>query len=215
MPYYPFHLRSTALLVIDMQNAFVDPTYPLAVTGALQSVSKMNRLIRVCRQFRIPVIWTVHVIKPDLSDVGLLGISISSGKDSRALKSLSEGSTGTQIFRGLEWDWMDGLIKKNRFSAFYNTNLEQHLKANHIDSLIITGTVLNNCCESTARDAFHRDIKVFLPVDLNTTRDYEDIGFGAYTAEDMSRAVFTSLGNRFAHILTANQLIELITSASK
>ncbi len=68
-------------------------------------------------------------------------------------------------------DTADVVIDKPRYDAFYKTNLEELLTGRNIDSLIITGTMTEVCCESTARSAMYRNYKVTMVSDLNFTRD--------------------------------------------
>ena len=67
-------------------------------------------------------------------------------------------------------------IYKSRFSPFIQgaSNLEEILHAHGIDSLIVTGTATNMCCESAARDAMMRDYKVVMVADANGARYPED-----------------------------------------
>ena len=57
----------------------------------------------------------------------------------------------------------DFIIKKHRFSAFYNTQLEDVLREIDIETLVVAGIATNVCVESTIRDAFYRDFNVFVP----------------------------------------------------
>ena len=54
------------------------------------------------------------------------------------------------------------------------SDLEARLRALGIDTVIVTGTLTNVCCESTARDAMMRDLKVVLVADANAARTPED-----------------------------------------
>ncbi|WDL97630.1 isochorismatase family protein [Alicyclobacillus sp. ALC3] len=92
--------------------------------------------------------------------------------------------------------------------------MERALGGRAIDALIVVGTVLNVCCESTVRDAFFRGFRVFLPIGLNTTRHHSDIGFGEFTAEELAGAVYTSLGHRFAHVMNLRELMAQIGAES-
>ena len=56
-----------------------------------------------------------------------------------------------------------------RYSAFYKTDLEQYLMSIGIKNVIIGGVMTNLCCETTARDAFVRDFRVFFLVDGTAT----------------------------------------------
>jgi len=57
------------------------------------------------------------------------------------------------------------VIIKHRYSAFYNTDLETVLRCLRIEEIVISGIMTNMCCESTARDAYYRDLKVFFLAD--------------------------------------------------
>jgi ureidoacrylate peracid hydrolase len=62
-------------------------------------------------------------------------------------------------------------IIKHKFDAFFETDLDAILRFHKVDTVIITGTATNACCESTARTAFMRDYKVVFPSDANATFD--------------------------------------------
>lgn len=56
-------------------------------------------------------------------------------------------------------------MDKFRFSGFYDTQLDNVLRALGADSLVVSGIATNICVESTVRDAFYRDYNVFVPVE--------------------------------------------------
>lgn len=79
----------------------------------------------------------------------------------------------------------DGVISKKRYSAFFETDLERTLGSKGIQDLMISGVMMNLCCETTARDAFMREHRVFSLIDGTTTRKKEshlatlkDLGYG-------------------------------------
>ncbi|MCL6637695.1 MAG: cysteine hydrolase [Alicyclobacillus sp.] len=201
-----FDPARAALLVIDMQNAFLQEDYAAYVPAALATVAPINTLVAACRQAGVEVIWTQHVLRPDLSDRGLLPEAIAAG--------IREGTPGVELYAGMAVEPGDKRVRKRRFSAFYGTDLEAYLRQRNIDQLVIVGTVLNVCCECTARDAFQRDFRVWMPVELNTTRHHPDLGWGAYTAEAMAQAVFTSLANKFVTLVHTETLVGLLQQAS-
>jgi ureidoacrylate peracid hydrolase len=80
--------------------------------------------------------------------------------------AFAEGSYGHSLWPELEVLPGDIKLKKNRFGAFVPGSSELHavLQARNIDTVIITGTATNVCCESTARDAMMMNYKViFVP----------------------------------------------------
>lgn len=199
MPIFEFCRERAALIVIDMQNAFLQEAYPSYVPDARQAVEGINALARICRGQQIPVIWTTHALKSDLSNRGLIPQAIA--------RSLMEDGPGIELYSEMEVSSVDKVIRKTRFSAFWKTDLYDFLRVQGLDQLIIVGCVLNVCCETTARDAFQHDIQVFLPKELNKTRDHEDVGFGQYLAEEITASILTSLGNKFVHLIATDELM--------
>lgn len=202
MPTYEFRANCSALIVVDMQNAFLDSRYASYVPDAQAVVEPINELADTCRQAGMPIIWTTHVLQPDLSNRGLIPLPIA--------KALVADGRGIHFYPKMHIRPEDKVIRKPRFSAFWETDLYEYLTALNRDTLVVTGCVLNVCCESTARDAFQHDIKVFFPKELNKTRDHQDQGFGPYTAEEMTAHVLTSLGSKFVHLIGTDEMFDLV-----
>ncbi|MCL6637979.1 MAG: isochorismatase family protein, partial [Alicyclobacillus sp.] len=85
-----FHPGRAALLVIDMQNAFLQEDYAAFVPAARATVPLINELVAACREAGMEVIWTQHVLRPDLSDRGLLPAAIAAG--------IREGTPGVELY---------------------------------------------------------------------------------------------------------------------
>ena len=86
-------------------------------------------------------------------------------------------SKGYEIFAGLKVETADDLIvEKNRYSAFIqgSSDLAAVLRARGLDTLLITGTVTNVCCELTARDAMMLNFKTVMVTDGNAANTDED-----------------------------------------
>ena len=153
---FPWHFETdrAALLVIDMQNDFVAEGGVMQVPKAAAIIPKLKELIACCRECGVPVIYTVQAFHPRYN---LCPLEVKKFPHLET-KGMREGTTGIEIFPAIKPQEEDIIIKKRRFSAFYNTELELVLRdikgVNQIDTTIISGTVTNICCESTARDAF-------------------------------------------------------------
>jgi len=179
----------TALLIIDMQNYFLLPGAPAYLEAGEAIIANVKKLLDLFRQLKRPVIFTRHVHKPDGSDAGIMawwwgGMCLEDSDESRIhelLKPLSD----------------EKVIAKHRYSAFYNTDLETVLRCMKIEDLIVSGVMTNLCCESTARDAYFRDYRVFFPVDATAT-----------TIEEMHRASLINLAYGFASITSVGRLTE-------
>ncbi len=177
----------TALLVIDMQHYFDD------IASAIQH--NIQSIIQACRQAGAKIAFTRHGHLDPVRDGGMLakwwGDLIIYGTD--------------------EWELIEVLcptadeliIDKMRYSAFLDTNLDQWLKQNGIENLIITGVLTNCCCETTAREAFVRDYRVFFVADATAT-----------VTDELHLASLKNLAFGFAHIVGTAELCRFFLKSS-
>ena len=167
--------EETALIVVDMQNAYLSPggyidLVGFDVSGAPPVIEETAQVIAACRAAGIPVIYLQNGFSPDQREVG--GPSAPVWHKSNALKFMraNEAYAGRLITHGT-WDHAivealapepgDILVPKSRYSGFAGTGLEQILAARRIRTLLVAGVANNVCVESTIRDAYHRE---FFPV---------------------------------------------------
>ncbi len=155
----------TALLVIDMQNDFVLEGHPMEVPEARTAIPHIQRLIATSRELGIPVIYSQHTLRDDF-DVSPLEATYN---ERLLTVGMRKGTFGVQVIDALKPAENDIVIEKYRYDAFHATNLEPVLRSirglNQIDTVIITGTLTEVCCESTARGAYMRDYKVAFVAD--------------------------------------------------
>ena len=91
----------------------------------------------------------------------------------------------------------EAVVVKHRYSAFYNTDLETVLRCLKVEELVISGIMTNMCCESTARDAYYRDYRVFFPADATGSIN-----------EEMHLGSLRNLAFGFAQVTTAEWILE-------
>ena len=177
----------SALLVVDMQKFFLDPASPSFTCGGLAIIPQLKQLIQSFRHSQLPVIYTRHVHHPGLLDAGLMGWWWQG--------MCLEGSPESEVHPELAPRAGEKEILKHRYSAFYNTDLETILRCLKVEDLVITGIMTNMCCESTARDAYFRDYRVFFLAD----------GTGSIT-EEMQIASLLNLAFGFAWVTTVDAI---------
>jgi nicotinamidase-related amidase len=195
----------TALINVDMQNCFVQGS-PISAPEGLEVQDRVNRLAAACRTAGIVVVHTSHVLRPDGSNIGVLGELAPIVKEGIVTK----GSDSAALHKGLHVDPRDILLDKPRFGAFHATDLELILRSHGIDTVIISGIATNVCCETTAREATVRDFRVFFLSDGTAT-----FGIGDVSAAEMQKATCATLGFVFAQVLTVDEMIRKIDSASR
>ncbi|MDO9524206.1 MAG: isochorismatase family cysteine hydrolase [Gemmobacter sp.] len=155
--------RQTALVVVDMQCAFLDPTSTMAaagfdVTPLKAALPGVLRLIALARAAQVPVIYTRFVYHRGLADFNLRQGQNAQTKALRLpIQYLEEGSAGVELTPELSPAAGEFVIDKARASAFYGTRLEPLLGGLGTRNLVICGVTTNICVETTARDAGQRD----------------------------------------------------------
>ena len=157
-------LERSAIIVVDMQNAFVSKGGMFEARGFdIESIQKIIEPIsRICGKARgkkVKVIYIAHVLSPDLREVGPdSSFWYKSVKTFRADpkwkdKFLIRGTWGSGIIDPLKPREGDILVEKPRFSAFFGTNLDTILKSYNLKYLFFTGCATNICVEASIRDA--------------------------------------------------------------
>jgi ureidoacrylate peracid hydrolase len=177
-----------ALLVIDMQYFFLDPASPTYTCGGLAILPNIKKAIQAFRLANRPVIFTRHVHHADGLDAGIMGWWWEG--------MCLEGSPESEIHQDISPKHNEKVISKHRYSAFYHTDLETVLRVLKIEDIVITGVMTNMCCESTARDAFYRDYRVFFLAD----------GTGSIT-EEMHLASLLNLAFGFSHVTNVDTVL--------
>jgi ureidoacrylate peracid hydrolase len=164
----PINPSETALMVVDMQNAYASPGGYLDlagfdIAGAAGVIDKIALLVEAARGAGVTVVYFQNGWDPDYVEAG--GPGSPNWWKSNALKTMREKPEleGTLLAKGT-WDYAlvdklaphpgDIVIEKPRYSAFYNTSLDSMLRARGIKNLAFCGIATNVCVESTLRDGF-------------------------------------------------------------
>lgn len=167
----PLRLRpsETALIVVDMQNAYASEGGYLDhagfdISGAGGAITAIAKAAASARAAGIPVFYFQNGWDPDYAEAG--GPGSPNWHKSNALKTMRRRPEleGRFLARG-GWDYAlvdtlapqpgDFVVPKTRYSGFFNTNMDSMLRARGIRNLVFTGIATNVCVESSLRDAFH------------------------------------------------------------
>lgn len=154
----------TAVLVIDMQNAFGSPggmfdKAGIGISGIQAAVAPTRAAVEAARRAGMKIVYLKMGFLPDLSDIGAEDAPIVRFHLRLGAKDgvLTRDEWGTDILDELAPGEDDTVLYKTRFSGFYRTELDELLKGSGIKHLIVTGCTTSICVESTVRDAFFRD----------------------------------------------------------
>ena len=194
----------TALIVVDMQNGFMMKGVAHALCEeAIEIVPNINRLADAVRRTGGTVVWIQTAATPETMQSWSVNVEMNGAeRTAQRFASLGPGTKGYELWAGLDVRPDDLTIQKTRFSAFIqgSSNLEAVLRADGIDTVIITGTVTNVCCESTARDAMMRNFRTIMVTDAN-----------AATTDELHNASLSAFYLKFGDIMPTDMVIASLT----
>jgi len=161
----------SAIVVVDMQNAFATPGGMLDLAGkdiscAPAIIDVHKQLLAAGRAAGVKIIYLMMTYDAELTNAGgpespnyhkEFGTVLMREQPELSGKVLVDGSWDWQIVDELAPQPGDLIVKKFRYSGFVGTNLDNHLRSEGIRNLLFTGIATNVCVESSARDAFFRE----------------------------------------------------------
>lgn len=189
-----------ALIVIDMQNGFLNPESPLCIRDARATVPACARVIAACREAAIPVVFVNRAYRADGSDVERTRYQVWA----EGGKPLTPGSTGPiSVENPPEFGRCadDYEIIKPRYSAFFHTSLDLLLRRLKVDRVILTGTTTPNCIRTTCYDAISLDYQVLLLEDCCSSN-----------TEAIQRANMLDMGNAGAEICSSDDFLRSLNA---
>jgi len=167
---FPVVSGRSALLVIDMQDEFVKPGWtPYWVPEATRMVPRLGAFIARCRAAGLPVIYTAFAGTHRSLDRPHSGAFMPNRYD--VPEASGAWFQGGRIWHELAPRPEDVIILKPSYGAFYDTPLETILRNLGRDTIIITGTLTNFCCGTTARQGYERGFNVVVSSDATATDD--------------------------------------------
>lgn len=162
---YTFEPAQTAVIAIDLQNDFgaaggyVD-SFGVPLEGTRATIEPIARVLTAARAANLPVVYTRIEFRRDLSNLGQPG---SPNREIIGLEGdgdyLIEGTWNTDIVDELSPQPGDLVVSKHRYSAFFETNLDELLRERGITNLVFVGWTTSVCVESSVRDAVFRDYR--------------------------------------------------------
>lgn len=198
----------TAHIVVDLQNGFMAPGQPAEIASAREIVPNVNAISAACREVGALNVFIQNTIDAATHNSWANWFAYFSNPERRKRMdaAFAEGSFGHQVWPGLEVTEADLKVLKYRFGAFIDGSSGLHaiLQARGIDTLIITGTATNVCCESTARDAMMMNYKVIFVSDGTAT--FTDAEHNATLANMMTI---------FADVMSTEEVVGLLEGSAK
>ena len=193
--YFKVDLEKCALLVIDMQNSFVEEGAVFEAPEGRDIIPNIDRLVEYARERRIPLIWT----QSDHSPPGG-GLILDRYPVIKQTTELWKGDKSFELYPDMVQPRdEEHRIVKHKYDAFHDTDLDTVLKNLDRDTIILTGVATEVCCESTARAAFFHEYKVVFVRDATAAfnPDLQDL-----TCDRMDRL--------FARVMNTDEILSIL-----
>jgi nicotinamidase-related amidase len=175
--------KHSALIIIDVQKDFTLKDAPAEISGTLQVVPNIQQIVNHHRKQKLPIFHVIRLYQQDGSNVDLCRKKIiENGK-----QMVIVGSNGAELVDELlpssdikldsnlllsgslqkvgEMEW---IMYKPRWSAFYNTSLEKHLRNLDVNTVVVCGCNFPNCPRTTIYEASERDFKIVMIKDATS-----------------------------------------------
>jgi ureidoacrylate peracid hydrolase len=208
-------INRTALIVVDMQNTFCKRGGIFDYLGKLDElkvkhiINNDKKVINVCRDKGIKVVYLSMGYRPDLSNAGgpespnyykELGLVAMRLHPELRGKFLTVGTQDWEIIDELKPKPEDIIVNKHRYSGFANTELDSILGTYNIKYLLFIGLATNVCVESTLRDAYFHE---YFPILVSD-------GCGNIGPESTQEATIWNVTEIFGWVTTCQDLVKAL-----
>ena len=174
----------SALIVIDMENGFICAESAQCIKNAEKTIPACTDAVNTARSKGIPVFFVKRIYRNDGSDVEMTRYEAWK-KGGRAMAPASEGPISAAAPAGLRPIDGDYTIIKQRWSAFFQTELDLILRRLHVETVILIGTTTPNCVRTTCYDAIALEYNAVVLTDCCSSQTEE---IQRVNLEDMQRA---------------------------
>ncbi|WP_270342300.1 cysteine hydrolase family protein [Bacillus mobilis] len=182
-------MNQIALIIIDVQKAFQLPHW--GQRNNLLAEESMRMLLEEWREWKRPVFHIQHVNKENAQSMFYEGAETVNFKEE------------VQPLPG------EVIIQKSVNSAFIGTNLEEQLRENKCNAVVVVGLTTNHCVETTTRMAGNLGFTTYLVSDATATFNRKGLDGKEYNAEDIHNMTLVNLHEEFAAIVTTKEVLKL------
>jgi nicotinamidase-related amidase len=185
--------RTTALVVVDVQKAFAERD---EVGDRRNNPDAIDRIAALLADFRAKGAPVIHVRHASLRPGSRFGADRPGHQVMEAAREID----GEQV------------VVKNVNSSFIGTDLEERLRREGIESVVIVGATTNHCVETTTRMAGNLGFDTMVVRDATWAYDQTGADGEHYPAAQVHAMTLANLIGEFAEIVTADQVMGRLAS---
>ncbi len=180
-----------ALVIIDVQKGFDAPHW--GVRNNPQAESNICALLTAWRKTNRPVVHVRHM-------------------SAEANSPLRPGQPGNEFKNEVSPVQGEHVEEKNVNSAFIGTGLENYLRKNSFDTLVIVGLTTDHCVSTSTRMAGNLGFHTYVVADATATFNRRGFDGKHYSADDVHAVALASLHEEFASVVTTDDVLAACTS---
>ena len=191
MKYNGFIKKNPALLLVDIQKAFLEKDYPGLIRNNENAEFICGKILKKWRTLDLPIIHVRHS---------------SSNLESKLHKS-RPGFEFNDYVTPLETEMV---LTKEVNSAFIGTNLENILIKSHIDTLVIVGMTTNHCISTTVRMSGNLGFDTYLISDSTACYNTKGMNGEIIDCNTIYNSALASLQEEFATVIDSKELFDIL-----
>jgi nicotinamidase-related amidase len=191
MKYNGFIKKNPALLLVDIQKAFLEKDYPGLIRNNENAEFICGKILKKWRTLDLPIIHVRHS---------------STNPESKLHKS-RPGFEFNDYVTPLETEIV---LTKEVNSAFIGTNLENILIKSHIDTLVIVGMTTNHCISTTVRMSGNLGFDTYLISDSTACYNTKGINGEIIDCNTIYNSALASLQEEFATVIDSKELFDIL-----
>ncbi len=188
-------MENTALIVIDMQRGFISEKSSCYIRGAAATVPACAEMIKGCREQNIPVVFVNRLYRENGSDVENTRLEgwLRGGKP---ISPNCDDEISADMPEEFETQSGDYLVKKPRFSAFFQTELDMLLRRLEVKNIVLIGTTTPNCIRTTCYDGISLDYNVAVISDCTSS-----------ATDEIQKANLMDMENIGAQVMSSHEFL--------
>jgi nicotinamidase-related amidase len=191
MKYNAFIKKNPALLLVDIQKAFLEKDYPGLIRNNEHAEFICGKILKKWRTLDLPIIHVRHS---------------STNPESKLHKS-RPGFEFNDYVTPLETEMV---LTKEVNSAFIGTNLENILIKSHIDTLVIVGMTTNHCISTTVRMSGNLGFDTYLISDSTACYNTKGMNGEIIDCNTIYNSALASLQEEFATVIDSKELFDIL-----
>ena len=191
MKYNGFIKKNPALLLVDIQKAFLEKDYPGLIRNNENAEFICGKILKKWRTLDLPIIHVRHS---------------STNPESKLHKS-RPGFEFNDYVTPLENEMV---LTKEVNSAFIGTNLENILIKSHIDTLVIVGMTTNHCISTTVRMSGNLGFDTYLISDSTACYNAKGLNGEIIDCNTIYNSALASLQEEFATVIDSKELFDIL-----